>query len=139
MKHLWANGKVERLCRRGHRVKPRGGHNFCIRHIGQSRAATWRLGIGPPHVQSSSSQLPRCRQVTAMSPSVRPVSSMLDRIRTAMCHLVIGPYCTDATCHPLSDVMCRLLVGPYTYHVILSIPYECHVSPYQWFHVIMFV
>ena len=90
-------------------------------------------------VHLMSSRRPVNHQVTATSPSVCPVISMLDRIHTAMCHLVIGPYCTDAMCHPLSDATCRVLVGPYTYHVILSVPYECHVSPCQWFHIIMFV
>ena len=76
---------------------------------------------------------------TSMPPSVRPVNSMPTQIRTATCHLVIGPYCTDAMCHPLSGATCHLLIGPYTCHVIFSIPYRCHVSPYQWCHVIMFV
>ena len=75
MKHLWANGKAERLCRRGHRVEPRGGHNFCIRHIGQSRAATWHPVIGPPHAHSASSQPPSHCHVTVRTPSQQYANS----------------------------------------------------------------
>ena len=97
-------------------------------------------GLGLVHLMPSwhpsqpQSHCPYCH-VTIRTPSQQYASSD----RTAMCHLVIGPYYTDAMCHPLSSSMCRLLVGPYTCHVILSVPYGCHVSPCQWCHVIMFV
>ena len=86
-----------------------------------------RGGMGLVHLMSS--RRPVNRQVTATSPSVRLVISMLDRIRTTMCQLVIGPYYTDAMCHPLSGATCHLLVGLYTCHVTLSILYGCHMSP----------
>ena len=87
--------KADCLYKRGQGVKPHGGHNFCLRHIGQSHAAMWRPRIGPPHAQSASSQLPsHCLyyHVTIHTSS----HHMPAWIRTTTCHPFSG-----ATWHPI--------------------------------------
>ena len=114
---MWANGKAEHLCRRGHRVEPRGGHKHFESYIAQYRSSMWRPVIGspfPPYYHFAADW---------------------------MCHTT-GWTSRTATLFANSDSICatcHLLVGPYTCHVILSVPYGCHVSPCQWCHVIMFV
>ena len=84
---------------------PAEAHSFFLRHIGQSCAATWKPGIGPPHIQSASIQLPSrypyCH-VTVRMPSQQYDSS--------------NPYYHVSPCD-------------------WSILYGCHVSPCQWCHV----
>ena len=111
---LWPNGKAERLCMRGHRVEPHGGHNIFALDI--------LVNLMLPHgglelVHLMPNQRPVNRLVTACiatSSSVHPVSGMPACIYTSTCNLVIGLY---------------------TFHVTLSIPYRFHVSPCQWCHV----
>ena len=89
--------KVLSILCRGHGVEPRGGHNFVLDLL--ANPVLPRGGLGLVHLMPS--RRPVNRQVTAriaMSPSVRPVSSMPSRIRTSMCHLVIGMYCHVSPC-----------------------------------------
>ena len=114
---LWANGKVKRLCRRGRRVEPRGGHKHFKSSITQSRSTTWHPVIGSPLP-------PYCHLAADWTCRTTGWTS-----RTAT--LFANSDSVHATC--------RLLVVPYTCHVILSVSYGCHVSPCQWCHIIMFV
>ena len=88
--------KAEHLYKRGHGVEPRGCHNFCLRHIGQSRVATWRPGIGPPHAQSASSQPPSdCSycHVIVCTPSQQYASS------DPYCHVSLCDWSVHLPCH----------------------------------------
>ena len=93
---------------RGHGVEPRGDHNFCITHIGQSCAATCQPRIGPPHAHSASSQ---------------PLS------HSPHCHITIR---MPSQQYPSSDPYYH--VSPCDWPVM----YGCQVSSSEWCHVSSF-
>ena len=111
---LWPNGKAERLCMRGHRVKPCGGHNiFALDILANPTLPCGSLVL----VHIMPSQRPVNHPVTATSSFVCPVSSMPAWIVLPcvkfwlVCTLAMSPclYHTDAMCHLISDDMSSCL------------------------------
>ena len=147
---MWANGKAKHLCRRSHRVEPRGGHKHSESSISQSRSATWCLVIGSPLPPYCHLATDWTCHTTGWTSSTSTLFSKSDSIR-ATCHLLVGPYTrhvifflyrTDATCHPVSgatssclystDAMCHPVNGAMS-SCLYSVDSTCHpISGAMW-------